>query len=230
MGTRLDEGGTHHMLHAIKSGAAALAAATIVLAGAGAAHAATTRVDDAQGDVWKGTFGPHRIHWDAAGSSLNGDIDAADIDHGVEDLTLTTTFKRLAKEKVAFQPYWLIRTDAGTEYGTYAYAGPHMWRGQHEFFNTSDSSARPIHALRGDLPPAEGTCDTMTHRIDYAEDTVTVTIPRTCLGDPAWVKVKSVAVSSRNGSDALWVDNAHNDTHAFRGFSEQVDAEPAPVS
>lgn len=218
------------MLHVIKTGAAALAAATLVLAAAGTAQAATVRVDDAQGDVWKGTFGSHRAHWDEAGSALNADIDKTDIDHGVDTLTLTTTFKRLEKKKAFFQAFYDIRTDAGNEYGAMTYAGPHMWAGGHDVFDMS-GVARPMTALRG-TPPPDVFCPEATHDISYADDTVTVTIPRSCLGDPSWVKVQSLALSSRNNNnDSWWVDNGHNKTHSFsKGFSGQVAAEPPPAS
>ena len=214
------------MKHVLKSGAAALAAATLVLTAAGTAHAEEVSVDDATGDVWKTPLGETgRIS--EAGSTLNGDIDQTVVDHGVNTLTITTTYARMAKKTVAFSPYFVIRTDTGAEYIASAYAEPRQWAGEHTFAE-SIAPLKTLRQLRG-VPPTEEPCADMTHRFNYRQDTATVEIPRSCVGHASWVKVKSLNLSAKRTTNRLWIDNGHIRGHAYRGWTGQVDAETAQV-
>ena len=60
------------MKHVLKSGAAALAATTLVLTAAGAANAETDRVNDRTGDVWARTPVSETGSISKGGSTLNG--------------------------------------------------------------------------------------------------------------------------------------------------------------
>ena len=133
----------------------------------------------------------------------------------------------MAKRKVTFQPYYVLRTDTGAEYEAGAFAGPRMWGGEHIFYDPSAARMAP-RLLRGVAPTGEEPCPGMTHRFDYRQDTVEVEIPRTCLGDASWVEVKSLAISARRTSERLWIDNGHIRGHAYRGWTDRVHADPAP--
>jgi hypothetical protein len=215
------------MQHVLKSGATALAAATLVLTAAGTAHAESATVNDRTGDVWRVPLAESGS-FSEVGSTLNGDIDRTVVDHSTDTLTITTTFARMARKKVAFQPYYVIRTDSGGEYLAAAYAGPREWDGEHMLDGIS-ASPRTLPSLRGVPPTEEESCADMTHRFSYRKDTATVEIPRSCVGDAAWVKVKSLAISAKPRGERLLVDNGHIRGHAYRGWTGQVDAEAAPI-
>lgn len=57
----------------------------------------------------------------------------------------------------------------------------------------------------GDIP-----CAGLRHRFDYANDVVTWTIPRSCIGRPRWVRV---GIGAARGSESYFIDDAFR-----RGF------------
>jgi hypothetical protein len=67
-----------------------------------------------------------------------------------------------------------------------------------------------------------GACRRMTHRIDYANNVVSMRIPRRCLGRPRWVVVgltNAVLIEGSNGEDQkVYLDNPHN----HEAFSDEV--------
>lgn len=83
-----------------------------------------------------------------------------------------------------------------------------------------DHTAYAVRTLRRELVFVERTEDVEAERVrcpgrsatwDPAADTVTVVVPRSCLGAPAWVRASGTVVSTSHGfrDDAdLWVDDA----------------------
>jgi len=53
----------------------------------------------------------------------------------------------------------------------------------------------------------------MTHLVDYANDQVTVSIPRSCLSNPRWVQVTIGAMSVKRDFSASFLDNGQNASH-----------------
>ena len=54
----------------------------------------------------------------------------------------------------------------------------------------------------------------LTHRIDYAEDWVSIRVPRPCLRRPRWVRLSmlnAVQDWSDDDTEVWFFDNAHND-------------------
>lgn len=51
-------------------------------------------------------------------------------------------------------------------------------------------------------------CAAMSHRVDAQQDAVVVRMPRSCLGAPAWVRVRNYDLHERAGT--LFTDNPHN--------------------
>jgi hypothetical protein len=54
-------------------------------------------------------------------------------------------------------------------------------------------------------------CSGLSHAVDYAANTVTVSVPRSCLSGPRWVQLLVGAISMSPQGDA-YVDNGHNAT------------------
>ena len=66
--------------------------------------------------------------------------------------------------------------------------------------------------------PAGSSCPSAAVELDHAADTVTMTVPRSCLDDPAWIQAQVNAASmnydARPGSryaDAVWEDDAYQE-------------------
>jgi len=203
------------MTHVLKSGATALAAATLVLTAVGAANAETAKIDDRTGDVWRypseGSDSYTQVN-----SPLNVDIDKSTAKHGDRNLVLTTTYKRLAKKDNAYS-YWTVETGAGEQYVALTFGGDGDWGGDHTFFQMSSPDAATRQLARG-----EGECTGMTHKSNFRKDTVTMTIPRTCFGEANRVKSRSLAAAFKN--DKTWIDNGHNRGHQETGWTRMLSA------
>jgi hypothetical protein len=68
-------------------------------------------------------------------------------------------------------------------------------------------------------------CDGLSHEIDYAADVVVLRVPRSCLGNPDWVRVQGINFLWPNPRDDehLFADNPH--THAAgaqKSFTERL--------
>ena len=213
------------MTHVVTT-AAALAAALVMASGA-TAHAQTANVNDRSGDVWRATH-DEADPYVAVNSPLNADIDRTRVQHGTRDLVLTTTYQRLARRDHAVFPIWTIRTGDDTRYSAAVLAGPGDWPGQAFFFT---SSTPPLllrtpalgEGLGEGGGEGEGECPGMTHDIDYGADTITISVPRTCLGEPERVRVRSTAQASSE-DDESWYDNGHNRGHSQKGWTRLLHA------
>lgn len=208
------------MKHALTATAAALATATtLVLTGATAAHAESTTVDDRAGDVWR--FPAERGDWVRVRSPRNADIDTTFVDHTANEVVLTTTYERLGRKDNQFFTVWTIESDNGNNADVVVGAEPGQWRGEVGFYPTSGP---PPRTLPNPRMPARGQveCTTITHDIGYRADRVTVTVPRSCFGDPASVRVRSFAVAYNKTQKKTWYDNGHNRTHNFGGWTSPL--------
>jgi hypothetical protein len=54
-------------------------------------------------------------------------------------------------------------------------------------------------------------CRGITHTVDYARETISVSVPRSCLGNPRWVQVTPGAVGMTPAGD-VYVDNGYDST------------------
>ena len=203
------------MKHHFTSGAAALAAALVMVSGV-AAQAQTAKVNDRRDDVWRATH-DEADPYVAANSPLNADIDRTTVDHGSRELVITTTYERLAERRHTVFPIWTIRTSDGTGYSAAVLAGPGDWTGQTFLFTDSTPPPLRVSALVG----AGGECARMSHTIDYDANTISITIPRACLGAPDELRVRSTAQAS-SGEDKSWYDNGHNRGHGQKGFTRML--------
>ena len=63
----------------------------------------------------------------------------------------------------------------------------------------------------------QGECRRLSHEIDYVADTITIPVPRACLGAPDEVRVRSTAQASSE-AEKSWYDNGHNRGHGQQGL------------
>jgi hypothetical protein len=153
------------------------AAAALAIVPLTAANAQTWRHTDATGDV-------QSVAGDAdtptpAPDAVDPDATSVRVSHGPRKVTVRTQFQDLAKASDSFYAFLLqVRTNERVHRQLEVDAGPGMWHGQVTF-----SSPRKVLHCRG-----------LARSIDYTANTVTVTIPRSCLSNPRWVQVGDAAV------------------------------------
>lgn len=197
--------------------AVALATALVSLSG-GAAQADRSVVDDPLRDVWQ-TVDDAEQTWDRAGTRANVDIDRSVLWHGSRQVVATTTYRVLRKRGDRYVSGWLIRTDASHEFQVTVAAGPEAWAGEVAVYYTNPP---PING-EAEGPPVPVECDAM-HAIDYASDTLQIRFPRSCLGDPEWIRGMSLAESHTLDGSSSRRDHGHHRGHALRGWTRRLDA------
>lgn len=206
------------MLHALKSGAVTLAAAALVLTGTTAAHAQKVAYHDEVADVWNQTPSvdtPGGYDYAPAGSAQNTDLVRTTAKHGRRNLILTAEYERLAKRDHLFYSLWEIRADSPTtSHHVYVGAAEGNRAGTPYFYVGAPGVSRAA-TPRALATPRQGTSCAMTHDINYRRNLVTATIPRSCLGTPEKVKVRSVGFGMSAPVDELLIDNGRTDGHQF---------------
>ena len=180
--------------------AAALVVATLPLALVAAATAddrtTTVTVRDAVGDVWATPVGGDAF--EPAPNQRAGDVLAMRVTHRARTVVVRLRFAELASTGSASYELDLrlpdrrvsaqVATDRRSPMGRHA-----LWAGSGERIR----------------------CSGMSHLVDEDRDVVVVRVPRTCLGAPAWVRVRNYDLRERAGT--LFTDNPHNrEAHADR--------------
>jgi hypothetical protein len=135
----------------------------------------------------------------------NGDITRLRAAHGTHRVKVRLQFQDLQKRNVdGFNHFTRVRTDEKMFLiRLHAYRG--WWAGE------SLLAAKRLLKCRG-----------LKHHIDYAENTVRVSVPRSCLGRPKWVRVGAATNSFVKGTDQLRFDDALS-----TGTAGEVPDEPA---
>ena len=174
---------------ALGSGVLSVAMLTAVAPVADADELPTAVVlHDGPGDVWTvDASGLRRTDFPDA------DVTRAFIRHATYAVRIRMRFADLRRVGVQF--YDVSIGTPRTSYFVELLSAPGARRGRHFFEGSQD------------------TCRQMTHRIDYANNVVSMRIPRRCLGRPRWVTVgiNSGLDIERNGAHvAAYFDNPHN--------------------
>jgi hypothetical protein len=188
---------------ALASGVLSVAMLTTAAPAADAVELPTAVVlHDGSGDVWaidltgEDASDPTRADFPAA------DVTRAFVTHATSAVRIRMRFADLRRVAVQF-----YQVQIGTPKNAYFIAvtsAPGARRGRHTFDG------------------GRGTCRRMTHRIDYANNIVSMRIPRSCLGRPRWVVVgltNALLIERPNGEDEkVYLDNPHN----HESFSDEV--------
>lgn len=162
-----------------------------------AAQGAVVNIVDEQGDVQRMSADGHFV---LAEGERRADILSTRIMHTDHALVVRTELDRLAREGREIGMAMRIRTNDGTARIVQVFASRRIgWGGETAISNR-----------RGALVQ----CRT-SHSIDYANDVMTVRIPRSCLGNPRWVQATLVSVFF--GGRTFLADNPHNTTMRIRG-------------
>ena len=168
----------------------AVAAGVLAGATAGPAAAAQLRVDDARHDVWVST--------DATTSTPSpdttlGDVTRATVQHAGSRIVVRIKLRDLARTG-AYAQYTVRLQDRRTAMvrEVVLEASPHNWAGTVRVFKPHGDQ---VSGCRVD------------HRIDYARNTVTVTVPRSCLHRPRAVRA-AIGVYRADRRGAFYADDA----------------------
>jgi hypothetical protein len=170
----------------LRSAVLALTAAAVVLAPT-TALADTLSKADTSGDVLKAS-GPSGGAVDP--TRAIGDITRTVITHGPSNVKVKVFFRDLQKvgKIVTIIP---VKTDKGYRRFEIV-AGPGKYYGTVTVRNAKDKKV---------------TCKT-TRTIDYAANTALLVVPRKCLSNPRWVRVGAGVLSTQDGFQTIYGDDA----------------------
>lgn len=153
---------------------------------------------DPVGDVWAIAEGEEG-EWVSAGDAPYADVRRAVVRHRRGSVVIRMSFTDLRRVHPA--GYWATIYGPKKFRAALVMAGPGRWKGRRMLVNGQFGTAR---------------CRGFTHSIDYADDVVTMQVPRRCLGRPAWVRVSLDNYSFRGEDEESFeelTDNPHNDGH-----------------
>ena len=184
----------------------AVLAATVVAAVAAptAAEAKTYRHVDATGDVFSAPYKSNAFT--PAPDRVVGDVIGSTVTHKRHTLVMQLRYRDLELGSEINGHVFVVRT-------------PTMRR----IVTLVAANAFPNGGVRVTKPnDAVVTCR-VPHRIDYTANTATVVVPRSCLGNPKWVKVAMAGASFTGftSTSTMWIDDAlSSGTHTV--FSPRV--------
>lgn len=155
----------------------------------------TARLTDPVGDVWAIGEGEDE-EWALAGDMPTADVVGAVVRHRARRVVVRMDFANLRRVDPA--SYTALITTPEKIRGVFVIAGPGGWAGDRHLVNGNFGNVR---------------CRGFQHSIDYATDTVIMSVPRTCLGRPRWVRVEMANYTFRGDSEEDFqeiTDNPHS--------------------
>ena len=162
--------------------ATATAASMVVLLGATAATADTARHGDRRHDV--------ASEQGAAPRAADPDITRVTGRHGAHRLVSRVTARNVSRDTA------MGRSKVATR------------RGGFNLFSVLDE---PVTVIQPAGPPREVRCPGLRTRRNVARDTVVVSVPRRCLGNPRWVRAGAVLYTPHPDVDHMRVDDGFSD-------------------
>ncbi len=193
------------MRRALVGAATALATSVVLLAGTGAASAATLTLHDGTHDMWGGAPSARLADYVPARHRTVGDVRMARLRYGPHDVVLVERFARLR------------RSGAGDMYAFKLHA-PHV----HRFVEVQawrHSWAGSVTMTRPNGHELD--CTGLTERIDYTHNLLRVIVPTGCLGTPPWVQFGVLDAHITRG-DRWLVDNPQSNQATYHRLSSRV--------
>jgi hypothetical protein len=169
--------------------AAALCAAVVGLAPA-TAQSQTLTDPDAAGDVVR--FGKDERVVAVPERTLN-DVSSTRLTHSASRVAIRVEYVDLKKGGDVQGLHIRLVTDEGVRRYLQLVAHPQHWSGETDMYN------RRWHSVA---------CGGVRHTIDYKANTMMVSFPRKCAGNPRWVKLRVVAYAQDRG---FYADDALSD-------------------
>lgn len=171
--------------------------------------AAKVVIKDGKSDTWSDTWDDEAEAWayTEAGSMPNTDVVRTTLTHTATEVRITVTYADLVVDGPSPTNRSWLRLSTGDR------AVLTVWttdKGKTELFLWRPDAAHPRAACRG-VPGA----------FDFDADSLTVGVPRSCLGDPAWVRLHGSSLTedpSDPGGEALFQDQANGDGYDRDGL------------
>lgn len=182
--------------------AALVAAAAVVLLPA-AATAATVTIDDATDDTYLAKYdeASDTTTYEPAGSQGNVDLDVVVVKHTARNVVATARYADLRRSGNRFMYLLRLRTNEGIKRDVTVDTMMAGWKGGVSF---------------GKPNGAELKCQGLGFAIDYAADTVSVKVPRSCLSKPRYVEAFTAGAGFSDAGDQ-YIDHGH-----ISGMKEKV--------
>lgn len=169
-----------------------------------AAQAQELTLSDGTRDVWvSSTDSPGFTHVD---SSKHADIRWVQVRHGATGVVLTAKLVELTKQGAEVAFFVQFRTNTG------------LRRDARLSGRLGDRSGSVTFTSRTGQPLK---C-TIAHKIDYAANTMMVSVPRGCLNSPRYVEFRSETSWMNDSTYKVFIDNPHNAKAEFTGWSNHV--------
>lgn len=167
----------------------AVTAAALLATTPSPVHADVKVSTDVSGDVEKVTFNGDEVGAEAVPDRTNGDIVGIRVSVLPRAVKIRTRYRDLARVG-RFQHVTLLDSPKGKRVVTIA-ANQANWRGK-----------VTVRNLRGD----EVRC-AVSRTISYPDNTLSVSVPRSCLDNPNWVRVAQGTLTFYGQN--LWIDEAY---------------------
>ncbi|HET7689768.1 MAG TPA: hypothetical protein VFK41_05300 [Nocardioidaceae bacterium] len=185
-------------------GAALIALTTLV----SPVEAAQSLAPDPVADVWL----HDNDYWppSEAGSVPNTDVVRTTVAHQSRRVAVKVHYADLRRNDDQLILTVWFRTNEGLKRLAYVAAGPERRRGTHLFG-------------KGSRGPGSATCKGLRHTIDYTQDLITISIPRSCLSRPRWVQFQGEA-STFNFDEVteLFVDDLTGIGYESQNWSAKI--------
>lgn len=153
-------------------------------------------LQDPTGDVWTIAEGEGE-EWVSAGDVPTADTTRGVVRHGRFNVVVRMTYTNL--RRVDPQSYSAVIRSRRQYGAVFVSAGPGRWKGRHQL-------------VGGDYSPVR--CTRLSHSIDYDAERVVVSVPRSCLGRPRWVRAGLQSFMFRGETEEDFqeiTDNPHSD-------------------
>ncbi len=192
------------MSRSIPSAVLAVLALTLAAAPASAARLVT---HDGTGDVYE--KGDGEVYAEV-GTRTNADVVGSALRHTDRRVHASVRYADLvAGDDRVITPV-RVHASTGKTYVLRVSAGPGEREGTARLLRYTGTGARTVRVA----------CPGLQHSVSYADDLVSVSVPRGCLGSPAWVRyggtVRTVDASGAVFTDALLGGDAVDDLYSGR--------------
>ncbi|GAA1476840.1 hypothetical protein GCM10009623_12860 [Nocardioides aestuarii] len=164
----------------------ALAAATVLglsVATAAPASADSRTIKDGKGDTWNiASETPKK-----ASGHPEGDLRKVTFNHTARKVVITARMQNLKKSGEGVGVYMNIDTPDDTSYGADLIGTPDNWRGEASVYGSA-SECSPTGSL------------------NYKKDVAKLSIPRSCLGRPDWVRFQLAGAFAKSENKIFYDD------------------------
>jgi len=187
-----------------RTAAVVVCAATALALSTPATQAQELTNSDGTNDVWVASV--DSAGFTRAPGSNHADVTSVVLRHGAKRVVLTAKLAELTKRGAEVVLLGQFRTNTGLLRDAMLFGQVGIRSGYVEFSNRTGKAVL---------------CD-IAHKIDYAANTMMMSVPRSCLNNPSYVEFRSQTSWVTSTYEQVYVDNPHNAKAEFTGWSNRV--------